>query len=111
MSLNTVVALIYPPTKAKLRRLLHIGGTLLTLAILVATWATQLPLQTQIEVSIGTIVVALTNISAALSKAEAVVEKLPIPEDSGKKVDPAAPMVPASEAPTKLEKIDTEKSR
>ena len=109
--LHKLIPLVYPPTKAKLRRLLHIGGTLLTLAILVATWATQLPLQTQIEVSIGTIIVALTNISAALTKAGAVVEKLPIPEDSGKKVDPAAPTVPASEAPTKLEKIDSEKSK
>lgn len=109
--LNSLVALVYPPTKAKFRRLLHIGGALLTLAILIATWLTKLPLQTRIEVSIGTIMVALTNISAALARAEAVVERLPIPEDSGKKIDPAAPAVPASEANTKLEKINPEKSK
>jgi len=108
-SLNAIVALVYPPTKAKLRRLLHIGGMLLTLAILVATWLTQLPLQTQIEVSLGTILVALTNISAAFKKAEAVVEKLSIPE--GSTIDPAAPTVPASEAPTKVEKVNPEKSK
>jgi hypothetical protein len=81
-----VLGLVYPVTKSKLHRLLHFAGLACTAAILVVVWlpSTGLHIGAQIEASFATIIVAATNIRAAIRKLDEKVDVLPIPDDSGK---------------------------
>jgi hypothetical protein len=77
-----IAALVYPPTKAKLHRLLHVTGVAATVGASVAIWVMgrHWALGTQIEAQIALVLAFLTNVKKITVTLDAGVDKLPIPD-------------------------------
>jgi hypothetical protein len=79
--MKNLVALIYPFTKAKLRRALNFTGTLLAAAAVVAVWLSSIDAGEKIGATIVLVTTFLTRAKGAIQKLEAGVDSLPIPAD------------------------------
>jgi len=103
-SLRHAAGLVYPPTKAKLHRVLHLAGVLVAGALGVAVWlvTSKLGVTEKITADLGVLVVLLTRWRAAIASVDAAVDKLPIPDDD--RPTPKLAVVPKSEDVTKPEK-------
>jgi hypothetical protein len=80
--LAKALALVYPPTKVKFRRLLHIGGTAVTLLLGAAVWVVSSNLTTseKILANVALLIPLLTRWQAIFTALYSVVDKLPIPD-------------------------------
>ena len=83
------VPFVYPPTKHKLRRLMHVGGVLVTGALMVELYrlTRHLPWEEAVILTSSPIAILFTKLRAALKWAEEGVDGLPIPEGDGVPVD------------------------
>ena len=73
------IDIVYPPTKAKLHRILHMAGTAMTLAFVLSTWLlSELPTKTKIATDLVVVVAYLTRWQAVVARADKVVDRLPI---------------------------------
>lgn len=79
--LATVLGLVYPLTKAKLHRLSHAAGVVLTAGAMIVVWLmTKLTLSEQIAADLALVAVFFTRWRVALHTVDAVVDELPIPD-------------------------------
>ena len=92
--MKKLISLIYPFTKAKLRRALNFAGMLIAAASVVVVWASKLDVGTSAGATIVLITTALANWQQAIVKLEAGVESLPIPADD----EPTKPLGPPAAA-------------
>jgi len=73
------ISIVYPPTRAKLHRILHVAGTAMTLAFVLSTWLlSELQTKTKIETDPVVVVAYLTRRQAVVTKADKVVDRLSI---------------------------------
>jgi len=81
---HTLVAMIYPPTKAKLHRALHAGLTAVTVAASIVVWLHGQKwgwsFWNQVEAQTVLIGAFLARAKAAFAKLDSVVDELPIPD-------------------------------
>lgn len=98
-----VLKLLYPPTKRKLRRLLHVAGTALTVALLVSAWMMErLTLAESVAADLLVLATYLTRWQAVIGRLDQAVDKLPIPEEDallGQVVRGSLPEKPAQPPP------------
>lgn len=83
-----LLSLVYPPTKAKLHRLVTLIGYAFTVATIVIVWAGKLGLSTggKVGATIGALSAAAASWASLRPKIDMAIDTLPIPED--KAVDP-----------------------
>jgi hypothetical protein len=83
-----LAGLLYPPTKAKLHRLLHMVGTIVAAIAIAGPWMLVhgIAWDTALELNAVTVALVLTNLRLAISKLDAGVDGLPIPTGSGEDI-------------------------
>jgi hypothetical protein len=77
--MNKLVSLIYPFTKAKLRRALNFAGTLLAAAAVVAVWLSSIDVGEKFGATIVLVTTFLTRANGAIQKLGPAIDSLPIP--------------------------------
>ena len=94
-TVSKLAGLVWPPTKKKFHRLLHIAGVLATLAIGAAVWLTKsnLSLGEKLGADLVLLVPLLTRWQAIFKSLDVAVDQLPIANggDSGKVVNGSTP--------------------
>jgi hypothetical protein len=84
--LAQIVSVLWPPTKAKLHRLVSIAGTLLTLAVCVWAWLVNKHVLTSTQalgVSLGALTVWASSWRSVIApKADKLIDGLDIPDGS-----------------------------
>lgn len=81
--LSKLIVLFYPPTKAKLHRLVTLIGYAFTVATIVIVWAGKLGLSTsgKVGATIGALSAAAASWASLRPKIDATIDTLPIPAD------------------------------
>jgi len=81
-AVRSLFALVYPPTKAKLHKLVTAAGVVFAVVSIVLTWWGTLGLTTagKIGATIGTLTTLAAGWKRERPKIEAMIESLPIPE-------------------------------
>jgi hypothetical protein len=90
-ALVSLVALVYPPTRRKLHRLVTLVGYGFTATAIIEVWAGKLGLSTsgKIQVTLGALAAAGASWATLRPKLDSAIDTLPIPESD------------STEAPTK----------